>query len=163
VLEQISSVPGWWPSFLGQQLTAPFTALPVLMILSIVGERVGFELPRGAFGLEIVLVPMALSFVMGWIAQRRWPWLFRAGRFVWILPVSMFIYGFLLSVYREPVVMVISEYFLPSAGDEGVIKLFETMPTASSCGYVLGLIVAHRYKHFRKESGTVSISALPRL
>jgi hypothetical protein len=82
------------------------------------------------------------AFGLGSIVGRRWPWLIRAGRWIWALPLILFLSEFSRIASHASLNETFGMFFQGTLGaDEGLQYLVCTIPALSTIGYALGLQV----------------------
>jgi hypothetical protein len=118
----------------------PFFALYDAFMKSVFGI-VKRDDPLNALGVFIFI---AVGFGVGWLVNRRLPSLSVAGEWVWLLPVTFFLVGFIHDVFWRCQFCSDARmlYFYSDGSDEGLTNLLVTWPAFSAEGYSLGVLLS---------------------
>ncbi len=101
----------------------------------------------GAYsGLFGTIASLLTAFVTGYRIQRAWPWTYRTGRVIWILPLFLLLLALCidLATSGEPLVDTLSGYFYPRPGKEDLLAFLITWPTVCCFLYSAGMFTGHR-------------------
>ena len=89
-----------------------------------------------------------VGLVLGWSTLTIRPFLRATAKWIWIVPVPLFVYGFLHD-WLWPCKFCIDAkmlYFIPSGADEGLTTGLVTWPAFSLSGYSLGAWITNRMR-----------------
>ena len=135
-----------WPAFCVQQFLAPVGTLIVggcgvvalgnfieaaPTILRVVARVVSYGLPLFA------------GYVLGYGVQRCWQSSYRTGQWVWVAPVSLFLFAVLFDLRRDPS-STFSTFFSTNGPEQGLNLIFFTYPALGSCLYSIGTALEQR-------------------
>jgi hypothetical protein len=93
------------------------------------------------------LIFSSVGFALGYVIQIGIPRSYQsAGRWVWVLPVSILVLGFIDEFRRVSADKAIVDYFVgrPDIPDSGLGMVFFAWPAVATCFYSAGLVVANR-------------------
>lgn len=98
------------------------------------------------FGEVLACVaPLSAAFVSGYRIRRRWPWVYGAGRIVWIAPAVLLLLFLLIDLASSrSASSILSEYFYPRPGEEDIGVVLFTWPVLCCCLYSGGMVAGHR-------------------
>jgi hypothetical protein len=128
------------PLFLAQQLAVPGLSLLFAGIVSAFLQSHSSILNVIADYLTFCLY----GFYVGYTWQRHMPGVrCSGGRWIWIAPACLLMWGFLSELTIEPT-RLIASVFTGDGPEAGYIMLFVTLPTVACCAYSLGVIARSR-------------------
>ena len=131
-----------WILFAVQQFAVPLLSLVATGILAAALMNVIPESTSAwsIAGVITYISPGLFGFMFGLLARSLGSAVRQAGRWIWVVPVSIFAVAFLatlLSNWRQ----ALPEFFGIRGGatEEGLIALFITCPTVACCSYAVGI------------------------
>ena len=140
------------PIFLLQQIIAPLGSLIVGgiggILLSQMARAIGLN---GIGDVLIVLCILATGFGFGCFTRSRFLEAGTSGRWVWVLPVCIWAWGFISDLLLHSPRLV-ADFLWPalsSTPDVGLPALLLTLPAGASCCYSIGIYVTDRWLNSR--------------
>lgn len=134
---------GFSPSlFVVQVVVAPLAGLIMGGVTYLLIE----ELFRVKFNTLLGYVVFSVQgFIVGYKLQAALPRAIESGgRWVWILPSLVLMWGLTVELARGPNSQVADFFALPPSGTGGLLMLLFTLPLVASCFYSVGVVAASR-------------------
>jgi hypothetical protein len=137
----------WWHSFWVQQPLALWGGFWLSLPVNIFWNQllqVSLSIREDQLS-EWVYFPLwaAVSLTLGYNLQRRSPIPIRVGTKLWMLPVFVFLFSFLMDGLTLSFAAAADE-FLALSADAGLVLIVMTGPVLAACFYSIGMVLAQR-------------------
>jgi hypothetical protein len=147
-----------WILFAVQQFSVPLLSLAATAVLAaalvdvIPGPTSAWHIVGVIAGVVTYISPGLFGFLLGVLARSLGFAVTQAGRWIWVIPVSIFAVAFLVTLMSDWH-RVLPGFFGIRGGqtEEGIGAIFITFPTLACCSYAVGIGLR---RNTRTESGS---------